>query len=434
MSSHDAAQRLLRSAVGLADERRHWPLALQDLPHDLETSSLTVPFSLPLLADASRGLQQHRRRLLIGLNGPVGAGKSSLARQLLQLAPRFGLRLAVASIDDLYLPLPERRRQLAGNPFGVSRVPPGSHDLPLLAEAIDHWRHGNPLRLPRFNKSLADGEGERDGWSEHDADVLVLEGWLIGCRALPESSLETAIQAWASSQAGAPSQAGTPCQGASDASDADRTAQTWLTPTAPERAWMPRWNSNLVAYEALWDQLDGLWLLRPTAWTLPRRWRAQAEARQRRGGGGWLKAAELEALVRASLLSLPPQLYQDPLLTTDQVAVDQILKPDQASLERQPTQGADAVEREAASTNVVTPEDPAEAEEPVDAQDVREAREPVEAQADGTVQQQKTSTTRAVALLDGQRRCRWSGLTTDWPFHRSTNAQLSSESASSATG
>lgn len=402
MSDPDAAQRRLRASVGLAEERQHWPLALQALPQDLAASSLTEPFSLPLLADASHRLQQQRRRLLIGLNGPVGAGKSTLARQLLQLAPRFGLRLAVASIDDVYLPLAERRRQLAGNPFGVSRVPPGSHDLPLLAEAIARWQQGQTLRLPRFNKTLAGGEGEREGWSEHDADVLVLEGWLVGCRALPEPSLEAALEAAAAARAGASAQEG------GGASSTDRTAQAWLTPTPLERAWMPRWNRNLRSYGELWDQLDGLWILRPTRWTLPRRWRAQAEARQRRAGGGWLKAAELEALVRASLLSLPPQLYQDPLLKADQQQADQpAATPSQDIDEAFPGPSSQAALTIGRST-----------------EDNHDRRAP----------RPRGSTTRAVALLDGQRRCRWSGLTTDWPFKRSTNAQLSSESASSATG
>lgn len=397
MSDPDAAQRRLRASVGLADERQQWPLALQTLPPDLEASSLSEPFSLPLLADASRRLQQHGRRLLIGLNGPVGAGKSTLARQLLQLAPRFGLRLAVASIDDVYLPLAERRRQLAGNPFGVSRVPPGSHDLPLLAEAIDRWQQGQALRLPRFNKTLAGGEGERDGWREHDADVLVLEGWLVGCRALPGPTLQAALEAGGSGQDVAPSQAGF------SESSTDRAAEAWLTPTPLERAWMPRWNGNLQGYEELWDQLDSLWILRPSVWTLPRRWRAQAEARQRRAGGGWLKPAELEALVRASLLSLPPQLYQDPLLRSDQPAATGSQKPNQPFPD--PTkQGAVTTERSA------------------------------DGRVDGTPPMPQGLATRAVALLDGQRRCRWSGLTRDWPFNGSANAQLSSESASSATG
>ena len=81
-----------------------------------------------------------------------------------------------------------------------------------------------------------------------------------------------------------------------------------------ERTWLPRWDRELESYEPLWRISDGLWVLRPRRWTLPRRWRFQAEARQRRAGGGWLEPRELERLVRSSLHSLPPPLYQDPLV------------------------------------------------------------------------------------------------------------------------
>lgn len=250
--------------------------------------SLLEGVVLPLLAWLERA---HRRgsaaRLpLLALNGPVGAGKTSLARVLERLAPQRGLRLAVASIDDLYLPWAERRRILAGNPFGVWRVPPGSHDIPLLLDRLEHWRRDGLLRLPRFDKRLAGGQGERSGWWETRADALVLEGWLMGCRALGPEALRARLQQGAGLEA--------------------------LSPQ--EQAWLPRWDRELAAYGPLWEATDGLWLLRPQRWSLPRRWRLQAEARQRRAGGGWMAAAEVERLVRASLCSLPPALYQDPLL------------------------------------------------------------------------------------------------------------------------
>jgi D-glycerate 3-kinase len=226
-----------------------------------------------------------QRRPLVLLNGPVGAGKSTLVRQLARLAPAHGLRLAVASIDDAYLPLPERMRRLAGNPFGVTRVPPGSHDVDLLVDRIEAWRNGCSLRLPRFDKTLAAGQGDRCGDSEESADALLLEGWLMGCRPLGQAAVARAME----------------------------RPQDWDLSEA-ERDWLPRWDRELKSYEKLWGISDGLWVLRPRRWTLPRRWRFQAEARQRRAGGGWLEPGELERLVRSSLHSLPPPLYQDPLV------------------------------------------------------------------------------------------------------------------------
>jgi len=254
---------------------------------------------LPLLDRLEKSLDEGllQRAPIIALNGPVGAGKTSLGRALERLAPLVGVRLAVVSIDDLYLPWPQRRKLLVANPFGVGRVPPGSHDVPLLLEQLELWRRGAPLRLPCFDKTLADGQGDRSGWRERGADALVIEGWLMGCQALGARRLAAGLaRIGREAGSGVEAAGGAPC----------------LTPE--EMNWLPRWDRELEAYTPLWQACDGLWVLRPERWQLPRRWRLQAEAHQRRAGGGWLPAGAVERLVRASLCSLPPALYQDPLV------------------------------------------------------------------------------------------------------------------------
>jgi D-glycerate 3-kinase len=290
----------LLAACGVADQqawRQEWGQRLASWRRDGEPEavaaldrahpSLVEGFWLPLLTAL-----EHRASggpVVIGLNGPVGAGKSTLAQVVRGLAAQGGLRLAVASIDDAYRSWEERRRMLAGNPFGVGRVPPGSHDPGALTSALATWRAGGLLRLPRFDKTLRGGEGDRCGWSEQTVDAVLLEGWLLGCRPLPETGLATGLASLAEAEN--------------------------LDLSAAERAWLPRWNRELAAYQPLSRALDGLWVLRPARWTLPLRWRLQAEARQRRRSPeGGLTAAAVKALVRSSLGSLPPPLYQDPLL------------------------------------------------------------------------------------------------------------------------
>jgi D-glycerate 3-kinase len=275
------------------------PAALQRLE-----PSLLRGVAMPLLTHLEQQLASGRRAPLLALNAPVGAGKTSLSAVLAALAPLAGIRLAVASIDDLYLEWPERQRSMAGNPFGVSRVPPGSHDLPLLLEALQRWRDGAPLRLPRFDKTLRGGQGDRSGWRGQQADALLLEGWLLGCRPLGPRRLEQELARLEG------------CGGPGLALPLEQA----------ERDWLPHWDRNLEAYQPLWDACDGLWLLRPVSWRLPMRWRLQAEARQRRAGGGWLPAAELVRLVRASLCSLPPELYQQPLECQQPVECQQALE------------------------------------------------------------------------------------------------------------
>lgn len=274
------------------------PLGTAELLSRLQPTMLwnvALPMLERLRAEAGAG-----RRPLLALNGPVGAGKSSLTRCLSALGPQLGLRLTVASIDDAYLPWEARCRAMAGNPFGVSRVPPGSHDTALLQARLSRWKDGGPLKLPRFDKTLRGGEGDRCGETTHQADAVVLEGWLLGCRSLG-ASLALALE------------------------QADHHPQL-ATLTAEEKLWLPRWDEALAAYAPLGDPghglVDALWVLHPTAWNLPMRWRLQAEARQRSGGGGALRAEAVIAIVRATLAALPPSLYQDPLLEwSDAVAV-----------------------------------------------------------------------------------------------------------------
>ena len=229
------------------------------------------------------------QRPVFGLNGPVGAGKTTLSQQLQQRFAHAGLRLAVASIDDAYLPLEPRRRAMAGNPFGVLRVPPGSHDPQALATPIQAWRQAESarLQLPRFDKSLQGGQGDRTTPWIGDADALLVEGWMLGCRPLAADPLQRLLQ-----------DPGGLLQGLN----------------AEQRRWLVQCNAALAAYAPLWSQLDQLIVLWPISWHWPRRWRFQAEARQRRRGGAVLEPQALDALVQSSLLSLPPELYQRPLL------------------------------------------------------------------------------------------------------------------------
>jgi D-glycerate 3-kinase len=249
-------------------------------------------FALPMLRQLAALVHQGARPWF-GLNGPVGAGKSLFCRQLMALAEPLGLRLAVASIDDFYLPWPQRQQAMAGNPFGVNRVPPGSHDVPLVLDCLRRWRTGGLLQLPRFDKTLRGGEGDRKapnpGSPGERVDALVIEGWLMGCRPLGLAGQSV-----------------------------DRFVGLTLAHGQPplraeEAAWLPTWDQHLAVYAPLWDSCDGLWLIRPGQWGYPRRWRFQAEARQRRRGGAWLAPDALDRLVRASLASLPPALYQEPL-------------------------------------------------------------------------------------------------------------------------
>jgi len=286
---------MLLQSLGVPDAeawRQDWLQRLQRVPLAAAVDErLLWGLVLPLLRSLEQRLEQHPSwRPVVALTAPVGAGKSTLANQVQALAAALGISLAVASIDDAYRSWPEREQRLAGNPFGVTRVPPGSHDPALLLQAIQRWRAGEALDLPRFDKSRCGGQGDRAGFTAVAADALLLEGWLVGYEPVGA----TAVASWLAAPTHEPAAA---------------------APLSPqEQAWLPHWDQELVAYQELWSHCDSFWVLQPSRWHWVQRWRLQAEARQRRRSGQGLDAQAVVRLVRASLASLPPELYQPGLL------------------------------------------------------------------------------------------------------------------------
>ena len=134
---------------------------------------------LPILTEVMRHQGQ---RWLLGFSALPGCGKTSLGHWLEAAAERLGLSLQVMSIDDFYFSADALDRSMQGNPWGVPRALPGSHELPLLQSTLEQWSAGGHPRHPTFDKALRQGRGDRSGWRTCTADVIVLEGWFVGVR------------------------------------------------------------------------------------------------------------------------------------------------------------------------------------------------------------------------------------------------------------
>lgn len=108
----------------------------------------------------------------MGIQGPVGSGKSTGVRVLAAALAARGISSADLSLDDLYHP--------AG--VGPPRGPPGSHDLSRGLRVLRDFEAGmDPLRLPRFDKEARGGAGDRVPDRELPrARVLLFEGWFVG--------------------------------------------------------------------------------------------------------------------------------------------------------------------------------------------------------------------------------------------------------------
>lgn len=140
------------------------------------------------------------RPLMIGLQAPQGAGKTTLVTHLLRRLDARGLRAAGVSIDDFYL---TRAEQLAlaaahpGNPYLEHRGYPGTHDIGLgvrTLSALQGIRAGASVAVPVYDKSAHGGRGDRapeSAWRtvEGPLDVVVVEGWMLGFTPVPDAAL-----------------------------------------------------------------------------------------------------------------------------------------------------------------------------------------------------------------------------------------------------
>jgi D-glycerate 3-kinase len=259
---------------GLNLAREIWPAGVDPL----WISGLALPL-LSLLERAAASGQRH----LIGLSALPGCGKSTLGAWLQAAAAELALPIAVVSLDDFYWPAAAMERCMRGNPWQAPRGLPGSHDLALLQESLASWRQHGGLRVPQFDRALREGRGDRAGWRQLQAQVVLLEGWFLG---VDPWSLEQERDAAALAQASP------------------------LEPTAEELAYRPRILAALRHYTPLWDQLACLWHLQAPSTAATVRWKQQQEALLRRRSGVGMEAALFDPFVRMLQLAILPTALQ----------------------------------------------------------------------------------------------------------------------------
>lgn len=136
--------------------------------------------------------------IFVALQGPQGSGKTSVTERVKEMLSEANedhapYRVATLSVDDLYLPHAQLNALASAhpdNPLLRGRGPPGTHDIQLglsllrSLKDINRSRADN-IRIPRFDKSLFDGKGDRlpeSEWTpvQGPLDVVLLEGWCVG--------------------------------------------------------------------------------------------------------------------------------------------------------------------------------------------------------------------------------------------------------------
>lgn len=249
-------------------------------------------FYLPVLFFAiSRMRAASSRPLVVGLQAPQGAGKTTLTTHVLACLPDLGLRGTSVSIDDFYL---TREAQLAlaaahpGNPYLEHRGYPGTHDVALGERTIAALRSLGPhapgaaARVPIYDKSAHAGRGDRlpeSAWRDVTGplDVVVVEGWMLGFTPVAEADLPD-----------------------------PRLAE-------PNRA--------LAGYDRWHRQLDAMVVIRALDPEFVLTWRVEAEENMKKAGHSGLDRAAIEDYVRRFLPAYrlyggaPPSMPAESVLT-----------------------------------------------------------------------------------------------------------------------
>ncbi len=150
----------------------------------------------PLAAKIARWRQDKDGPIVVGVNGAQGSGKSTLCVFLSEaLLPELGLKAAVLSLDDFYLPKADRVALAEKiHPLLRTRGVPGTHDAAMLNAAIESLLTGESASAPLFDKGADDRSPEKKQM-QGPADVILLEGWCVGAPPQDEAALAEPVNA-----------------------------------------------------------------------------------------------------------------------------------------------------------------------------------------------------------------------------------------------
>ena len=253
----------------------------------MTTAERTFPYSpeerqrcLEPLLHALRHLHRRGETIIVGIQGGLGTGKTTLTAYLAQRLSQEAYHVVSFSLDDFYTSYAERQRLAAqhpGNPwYQLFRGMPGTHRTDVLAEALVRFQHGADIDLPVFDRTAHNARGDIAQTVipiRGRQDFVLFEGWCIGATVTTADEL-TAL-----------------CR---------RHDLLDLVPLpAPDH--LTAVLANLAPYQRLWYRLHFLVMLRPTSPTLPVGWWLAREQELLARPDIGMTAAQLDAAVRAFL-------------------------------------------------------------------------------------------------------------------------------------
>ncbi|OLL21733.1 putative kinase mug58 [Neolecta irregularis DAH-3] len=138
------------------------------------------------------------RPLFVGISGPQGCGKSTLASELQTILSQ-SQQIVVLSLDDIYLTHQaqlELSSNYPNNPLLKHRGQPGTHDITLGISVLQSLKNGIEVSIPRYDKSAFQGRGDRcpiEQWDRigKSVDIVLFEGWCLGFQPLSQDELRS---------------------------------------------------------------------------------------------------------------------------------------------------------------------------------------------------------------------------------------------------
>ena len=247
-------------------------------------------FYLPLAEQINHWSKHQDDPLLLSLQGPQGAGKSTLCFFLqLILEEQFNHRLAVLSLDDFYLT--HKERQVLANtihPLLQTRGVPGTHDIDLAVDTLSSLKRGHSIPLPRFDKAQDDPVPKSE-WpmAPEGVSIILFEGW---CNHAPVAAPDSLIE---------------------PTNELERTED-------PDATWRTYVNEQLKDYHAkLFDLCDALICLKIPDFDLVYEWRGLQEQKLKaasESGQGIMSPSQVrrfidhfERISRRTMATLPSQ-------------------------------------------------------------------------------------------------------------------------------
>ena len=151
-------------------------------------------FYIPISEKIYQNYIKDKKTKIIGLSGGQGSGKSTISKILkIILKEKFGLEIAIFSIDDFYKTLKERKKMSKKiSKLFLTRGVPGTHDTKMLYNCLKNLksRAFKKILIPKFDKSR-DDRYKKNQWIKvkKKPNIIIFEGWCIGARAQKQNSL-----------------------------------------------------------------------------------------------------------------------------------------------------------------------------------------------------------------------------------------------------